>query len=60
MGMMGALLRAGINSDGQNVNIFNGNLTARNLPMAFGDDWYVNPSRSSDGNGKKTFRFYLW
>jgi hypothetical protein len=52
MGMKGALLRAGIDSDGKNVDIYGGNLSARNIAHSFGDTWYVNPSRSSDGTGK--------
>lgn len=52
MGFIGALMKAGISSDGHNVDIFGGNLSAQNIATPFGDTWYVNPNRATNGNGK--------
>ncbi|GAF93635.1 unnamed protein product, partial [marine sediment metagenome] len=51
MSWKGQMLRAGIDTDGKNFDVFNGNLTANNVAAPFGGDLYVNPARSYDGAG---------
>ena len=46
MSLWGDLRKAGIESDGVNVDIFNGNLTARNVLVPKGNVYYVDQSVS--------------
>jgi hypothetical protein len=52
MSWVGDLLRAGIESDGRNVAIPSGTISARNLVTNHGSVWYVNSAKSKSGNGK--------
>lgn len=52
MSIRGDLYKMGIESDGEDVNIFGGNLNARNIAFSLGKFWYVDPNRSTSGNGK--------
>jgi len=48
MSIFGALMRAGMSSDGRNVDVFNGNLTALNIGGVRGYRYYVDPTSGSD------------
>ena len=52
MSWRGAMLRAGIDSDGVDVTIPEGKIHARNLPSRYGNVWHVNSAKTSSGNGK--------
>jgi hypothetical protein len=51
MSIIGQLLRAGIQSDGANIIIPRGNITARNMLPPKGAVYYVDGAVSSSGNG---------
>jgi hypothetical protein len=51
MSWKGALLRAGIRSDGVNITLPGGNFAARNFIVPSGQVWYVNKNNSVTGNG---------
>ncbi len=51
MSWKGALLRAGILSDGVNITLPGGNFAARNFIVPSGNTWYVNKNNSVTGNG---------
>lgn len=52
MSWQGMLRRMGISSNGNDVEIFRGRLYAQNINVPKGKIWYVDPNRSSSGNGK--------
>jgi len=52
MSIRGSLRKAGISSDGANIDVFRGTLTARNVITPEGDSFYVDCRRSISGNGK--------
>jgi hypothetical protein len=52
MSFRGVMNRMGIDVDGYNVDIYKGNLSARNLWSRFGDVFYVDTAVSSSGNGR--------
>lgn len=59
MSIFGALMRAGISSDGRNVNVLDGNLTALNVGGVRGYRYYVDPTSGSDSyNGRKPERAF--
>ncbi len=47
-------MRAGIQSDGRNVDVFNGNMTALNVSGIRGYHFYVDPTSGSDDYSGKT------
>jgi len=51
MSFKGQLLKAGIESDGKNITIFDGTLTAGNVWVPFGNVYYVSKDGSDDNNG---------
>lgn len=54
MSVQGDFLKMGISSDGQDVDIFNGRITARNLVSFFRNVYYVDPTNGDDSyDGKK-------
>ena len=48
----GDFLKAGVEANGMDINVFQGNVYARNLISFAEDVWYVDSSVSSSGNGK--------
>jgi hypothetical protein len=58
MSWVGDLLRAGIESDGRNVAIPSGTISARNLVTNHGSVWYVNSAVTRSGNGKNWGRAF--
>ncbi len=52
MSFVGQLRRLGITSDSKNVNIFQGDIYARNLSAPPGNTYYVDVSKGVSGNGR--------
>jgi len=52
MSFKGDLIKAGIGTDGKNVNVFNGTLAARNLLVPLGNVYYVDKGVTASGNGR--------
>jgi hypothetical protein len=51
MSVFGDLIKAGISSDGANIDIFSGTLQARNVWVPKGNVYYVDKDRSASGSG---------
>ena len=58
MSWKGDLLKAGISSDGIDVDIFQGKLTARNVYVPVGNVYYVDKRVTSSGNGRSWSQAY--
>ena len=58
MSFRGQLLKAGISSDGIDVDIINGVLTARNVIQPIGNVYYVNDAVSASGSGNSWANAY--
>ena len=58
MSWKGDLLKAGISSDGIDVDIFGGNISARNLWVPVGNVYYVDKRVSSSGTGRSWSQAY--
>lgn len=52
MSWRGCFSKAGIDSDGKNVSIPNGTITARNYLPPYGTIWYVDKNESTSGGGR--------
>ena len=59
MSARGDLIRLGIDSDGKNVDIFDGKLSAQNFRVPSGESFYVDASVSVSGTGKSWSEAYL-
>lgn len=58
MSWKGMMLKSGISSDGWNVDVFRGNLYARNVVAPPNNVWYVDSSVGASGNGKSWNRAF--
>ncbi len=53
MSLAGQLRKLGLDPDGRGLNVFDGEVYARNLASPYGKNWYVDPNRTYTGSGKK-------
>lgn len=51
MSWRGQMLKSGISSDGSNIDVFRGTVTARNVFNPFGNVYYVNKGMATSGAG---------
>lgn len=65
-GWKGLFSRAGLNTDGSNINAYRGNITARNFPGVLAgvpsgyssNTWYVDSDKTTSGNGQSWVQAY--
>lgn len=55
MSIRGLIHKMGILSDGRNIEIYDGTITARNLAVNFGQDWYVDYATGADTNSGRSW-----
>jgi hypothetical protein len=59
MSWMGMMRKAGIESDGVDIDVFRGNILANNLILSPGNVYYVDGSRASSGDGSRWSRAFV-